>query len=76
MRTTINIDQDLLQVARTLARARSISIGAIISELARKGLEMQRQPAADRKGGFPVFQIPGNAHPIALDDVKKGEDEL
>ena len=75
MRTTINIDEDLLRIARSLARARSISIGAIISELMRRGLEMQRQPAVDRKSGFPVFQVPRDAHPITLEDVKKGEDE-
>ena len=75
MRTTINIDEDLLRIARSLARARSISIGAIISELVRRGLEMQRQPGVDRKSGFPVFQVPRDAHPITLEDVKKGEDE-
>ena len=75
MRTTINLDEDLLQIARSLARARSISIGAIISELMRKGLELQRRLAVDQKSGFPVFQIPRDARPITLEDVKKGEDE-
>lgn len=75
MRTTINIDEDLLGIAKSLARARSISIGAIISELMRSGLEKQRRPAMDRKSGFPVFHVPRDAHPITLEDVKKGEDE-
>jgi len=75
MRTTINIDEDLLQIARSLARVRSISIGAIVSELVRRGLEMQRQSAMDRKSGFPIFQVSQDAHPITLEDVKKGEDE-
>ena len=75
MRTTINIDEDLLQIARSLARARSISIGAVVSDLMRKGLEMHRRPVVEHKSGFPVFQVPRNAHPITLEDVKKGEDE-
>lgn len=75
IRTTLNIDEDLLQAARSLARARSISMGEIISELLRKGLEIQRRPAMEQKSGFPVFQVPRDARPITLEDVKKGEDE-
>jgi hypothetical protein len=36
---------------------------------------MQRQSAMDRKSGFPIFQVSQDAHPITLEDVKKGEDE-
>ena len=38
MRTTINLDDDVLVAARGLARRDGTSIGAVISELARKGL--------------------------------------
>ena len=38
MRTTISIDDDVLLAARGLARRDGSSIGAVISELARKGL--------------------------------------
>lgn len=50
-------------------------MGEIISELLRKGLEIQRRPAMEQKSGFPVFQVPRDARPITLEDVKKGEDE-
>ena len=38
MRTTINIDQDVLQAAKELATAQNKSVGAVISELIRKAL--------------------------------------
>ena len=38
-RTTIDIDDDVLLAARRLARRGRTSIGAVISDLARKGLQ-------------------------------------
>jgi hypothetical protein len=38
MRTTLSLDDDALASARVLARQRGESLGAVISELARKGL--------------------------------------
>jgi len=38
MRTTMNIDEDVLLAAKGLARRDGSSVGAVISELARKGL--------------------------------------
>jgi hypothetical protein len=76
MRTTLTIDDDLLAAARSLARAKSQTLGGALSELARRGLAgTPRVRAARRGAGFPVFSIPRNAHPITIDDVRKGEDE-
>jgi hypothetical protein len=72
MRTTVNLDPDVLRAARSLARARSISLGAAISELARRGLEPER-PA--NEGGLPRFRVPPGAKPITLEAVKQFEDE-
>jgi Arc/MetJ family transcription regulator len=38
MRTTLEIDDDILQVARTLAAAERTSVGKMLSDLARSGL--------------------------------------
>jgi hypothetical protein len=46
MRTTLSLDDDVLASARVLARQRGESLGAVISELARKGLH---QPLPQRK---------------------------
>lgn len=73
MRTTLTIDDDLLSAARSLARSRSVPVGQVISDLARKGLSVP--PRVHRRNGFPVFSVPPTAHPITLEDVKKIEDE-
>lgn len=73
MRTTLSIDDDLLAAAKSLARARSVSVGAVISELARCGLK----PAvrARDKNGFPVFRVSNRGRPLTLEDVRKIEDQ-
>lgn len=69
------IDDDLLAVAKNLAQERSQSIGEVISELARQGLESALR--IDRRAsGFPVFAVPKNAKPITSEDVKRIEDEI
>jgi hypothetical protein len=73
MRTTLTIDDDLLMAAKSLAQSRSVSVGTVISELARKGL---RAPVRiRRRNGFPVIDVPKTARPITPEDVKKIEDE-
>ena len=39
MRTTLTIDDDVLSAAKDLARRDGSSIGAVVSELARRGLQ-------------------------------------
>lgn len=72
MRTTANIDDDALSAARSLARARSISLGQAISELIRRGL--RREPEEGEEG-FPVFRIRPGARPLTLEDVRRSEEE-
>jgi hypothetical protein len=38
VRTTISLDDDILEAARKIAEARGVAIGVVISELARRGL--------------------------------------
>ena len=78
MRTTLNLDPQLISTAKRLAAARSVALGDIISELANKGLAAEsqflREQSAQRKSGFPVFKTPKSAPMINLDDVKQDED--
>ena len=73
MRTTLNLDDDLLRAARSLARARSASLSEAVSELLRRGLE-QSHTFGD-EDGFPVFRVLPSSRPITLEDVKQIEDE-
>ena len=78
MRTTLNLDPQLISTAKRLAAARSVALGDIISELANMGLEAQSQAhrtnSAKRKSGFPVFNTTKGAAMIGLDDVKRDAD--
>ncbi len=53
MRTTVDIDDDVLQTARELAALRGRTIGQVLSELARQALV---PPGAPRvRNGVPVL---------------------
>ena len=74
MRTTVNIPDDVYEVAASIASARRISLGEAIAELVRQGL---RPPASvQRKKGFPTFAVPRNARPITLEQTLAAEDEI
>ncbi|MDR0366710.1 MAG: hypothetical protein LBH68_07785 [Bifidobacteriaceae bacterium] len=48
MRTTLEIDNDVLSAARDLARAEHRSVGAVISEMARRGFTNPPNGANDK----------------------------
>ena len=73
MRTTLTLDDDVYRAAKSLALARSTSIGAVISELARKAMEA-RVPTTTR-GDFPVFTVRPDSRPITLEDVQRAQDD-
>lgn len=52
MRTTLDIEDDILEAAKDLARAEGKTVGEIISILARKALTAPMAPPADRSSGF------------------------
>ncbi len=56
MRTTLNIEDDVLQAAKELADREGTTAGRVISRLARKGLRPERgQDGATVRNGVPVF---------------------
>ena len=73
MRTTLNIDDEILEAAKSLAGERNLPVGAVLSELARRGLQ---RPGAGRRRrkGFPVFDVSHESTPLTLDRVKRHED--
>ncbi len=73
MRTTLDIDPEVMAAARQIAATRSKSIGKVISELARRGLEVCSSTAT--RQGFPIFEVPPGARPLTMEDVRRGEDE-
>jgi hypothetical protein len=60
MRTTLDIDDDVLLAAKELGRIQGLSAGRVISNWARKGFP---QPAKKRKyrNGMPLIEpLPGD----------------
>lgn len=71
MRTTLDIDDDILKAARSLAAGQGISLGKAISELARRGL----RPGPVDTVGFPTFSVNPEDPPITPEHVKSLLDE-
>jgi hypothetical protein len=71
MRTTLDIDDDILSAARDLARAEKKTVGKLISDLARKALtapelanlderdqpKLSRWPTFPRRGGIVTTEL-------------------
>jgi hypothetical protein len=77
MRTTINLDDDILDAARNLARQDGISLGEAVSELARRGLRARVDTATgsapERK--LPGFEVSEDAPSFGTMDVKRALEE-
>ncbi len=72
MRTTLDLDPDVLEVSKSLAEARKISVGKALSYLARRGVTAQ-EPLAVRNG-FSVFQVPGGSPGFGPEDIRAALD--
>lgn len=73
MRTTLEIDDDVLAAAKAIAKAQSKTAGAVVSELARNGL---RRPAKlGVRNGVPLLTINNPEARVSLDTVNALRDE-
>jgi hypothetical protein len=62
MRTTVMIEDDVYVTAKQIAENSGRTLGAVISQLARKGLASE--PSFDIKNGVPVFRIGNSSQKI------------
>ena len=77
MRTTIDIDDDVLQAARELAERQKRSMGSVISELSRQALTgaAERRPTSGKPlHGFRPFPRRGAVVTNRLIDQLRDED--
>jgi hypothetical protein len=70
VRTTLRIDEDVLRVARSLARSEGKTIGEVVSELARKGLR-PAVPTRLGRSGLPTFDVPADTPPLTPEMVRE-----
>ena len=75
MRTTLDLDEDVLNAAKELASARGTTAGRVISELVRRAL--QAGPAARVRNGVPLLpQRAGSAPRPTMQLVNSLRDEV
>ena len=55
MRTTLDLDEDVLQAAKELAQVRGVTTGRVLSDLARKALAPAHVPKM--RNGVPLLPL-------------------
>jgi hypothetical protein len=74
MRTTLDIDDDVLLAAKELAVVQKSTAGKVLSELARKALAPPRK-APTRRNGVPLLPPRKGARPVTSATVASLLDE-
>ncbi len=74
MRTTITLDDDIIETARYLAKQDHSTLGKVISDLARKGLQGSKSYKSENN--FPVFSVSESSPVITPEHVKTLEDDI
>jgi hypothetical protein len=73
MRTTLEIEEDVLHAAREIARQRKISIGKALSDMARQSLIQQTKQTT--RNGVPLFPVKADSGMVTLEIVNQLRDE-
>ncbi|WP_185658303.1 MULTISPECIES: CopG family transcriptional regulator [unclassified Burkholderia] len=73
MRTTLDIDDDVLAFARERAKP-GTSIGKVISDLARAALQRPTTNQSSRNG-LPLMPVSATSRPVTLDTVNQLRDD-
>jgi len=73
MRTTLDIEADILLAAKEIARQRGVTTGKVISDLMRQA--MTQPVAVTTRAGIPLFPVQTDAGPITLELVNQLRDE-
>jgi hypothetical protein len=75
MRTTLNLDDDVLETAKRLAATERKPLGTVISALLRRAVEAAANAPAERNG-IPLFPVSASAQPVTPEVVKELLDEM
>ena len=73
MRTTIDLQEDVLLAAKEIAKRRSSTVGQVLSDLVRQALT--RQIPLSTKHGLPLFPVQSKAGVVTLELVNNLRDE-
>ena len=70
MRTTIDLDDELLRTAKAISDVNHQTLSRVISDLAWKGLRPEL-PSHTTRNGFPVLQASPTAKPVTTEHVRE-----
>jgi hypothetical protein len=75
VRTTLNLDDDVVRDVKAYAKSRSVAIARAVSELVRRGLSAPVQTQV--VNGIHVVVLPPDSPPVTSEHVKRvAEDQL
>ncbi len=74
MRTTLDIDQDVLYIAKEMAALRKTTAGKVLSELARQGLRPPDVTPSTRNG-VPLLPARLGERPVSMELVNRLRDQ-
>ena len=74
MRTTLEIDDDIMQAAREIALLKKQGVGRALSDLARRGL-IPETPKVELRDGIPVWVHGPGALAVTSDMVRSLAEE-
>lgn len=72
----MELDDDVLEIAKSVAAHRKESVGRVISEMIRKSLEHGGRESEETRNGIRIIQRGPNATVVTLDMVNKLRDEI
>ncbi|MFN4942691.1 MAG: CopG family transcriptional regulator [Akkermansiaceae bacterium] len=76
MRTTLNLDDDILATAKALAAQQRKPVGEVVSTLVRRALKPSGRQIAERNG-IPLFPMRKNAKAVTPEIIRELlEDEM
>lgn len=73
MRTTLDLEDDILLAAKEIARQRGVTVGKAMSDLVRQALT--RQVTGATRDGLPLFPLQPDAGVVTLELVNRLRDE-
>lgn len=75
MRTTLNLDDDVVETAKAIAARQGKSLGVVVSDLIRRAVEPPAAKARSRRNGIPLFPVASGARPVTPEIVAELLDE-
>ena len=71
MRTTIDIEDDVLTAAKERARLQGVTLGIVVTQLIRRGLEPANSTPVEMRDGIPTLIHSKRPAPVTAELVRQ-----